>query len=230
MIQALERTEGIVESFLPKDKITGYTYTNETLEAVVRGLALNGSERVLAIGPDQGFALLEDAMEVTVVDVNTYTLHVLSQRKKLLQQGNIHGFLSYDAPNETRTSNVRARNDYFTKPGRLDKICSKLADLHITGPADVVRYAVQNPGFDRIYASNALGDFLYYEEELITDALENISKGLASDSLLYVTYHTRYQVASSPHLLVDSEMTMIARALEQKQSWNPVVYKKITDR
>lgn len=230
MIQTLERTKGTSQGFLPKDKILGYTYTNETLEAVVRGLALTGSERVLAIGPDQGFALLEDAGEVTVVDVNTYTIHVLSQRKKLLQQGDIHGFLSYDSPNETRTSNVRARNDYFTKPERLNKIRSKLTDLHIVGPADVVHYAVQNPGFDRIYVSNALGDFLYYGEKLTTDALGNISEGLASDSLLYVTYHTGYQVTSPPHLLEDLEMTMVAKALEQKQSWNPVVYKKITDR
>lgn len=208
-----------------KDKVLGYSYTNETLDAVVEGLELSGDERVLAIGPDQGFALLEHARQVVVVDVNAYSLAILKARKKLLSEGNYEGFLSFEAPNPVRTPNVKGRNDYFLVPGRLVAIREKIHNLKFVGPKDIIAHIADDSDFSRVYFSNTLGDFRHTDQSEVLQVLNDTTDALQPNSLLYITYHASYSPPTLSNATIDTQLTAKAQALEKKESWRPVVYR-----
>ncbi len=210
-----------------------YRANNENLDDLVGGLAIRPDDVILAIcgSGDQAFALLEHAKTVVAVDINPIQLGFARQRCEALRQGNYKAFLDAaftaglaESSKPFRVcSDYADRDAYFQKPGRMKAIRKKLSELEICGPADIVRFALQNAnrGFTKVYLSNA------YDEstEALSRALQSIQTVLPAGSLIYVARTLLSPFGLPNRLILDAQLTPACGP--NRHEWQPQVYRKV---
>lgn len=205
-----------------------YSFTNESLPAIVAGLDIQPTDSVLTVGVDQTFTVLEYADRVTAIDIDPYYLEIIRQRKAMLEAENYEKFLTLDIAGREEYVTYQRRNTYFLEQGRLQMIRQKLSRLRIAEPGDVVAYAVENPHFQRMYLSNALGFGKYSHSPAILDALQKLSQSLPSQASIYVAAHYPTWESKLPAgLVLDEDLSKKAKNREQVLFWNPRIYRKI---
>ncbi len=227
-----------------------YTHTNESLEAIVRGMDVNEEDVVLTVGGsgDQGFALLEFAKEVRAVDTSRWQLEYILRRCKMLEKGDYHGFLSVkkfasnDGVNqgkrtpELAETNLKRRNEYFSEDKRLDRIKENLSCLKVLPKGDITEVAKPHTDLTKAYFSNV---FVPYTKGTVK-AIAAIAENLPPDGLIYITnsdyferfLRTNYEDSSNglpESLKFDRKLSEVARKLQigDGNSWVPGVYRVI---
>ncbi|MBI4918589.1 DUF3419 family protein [archaeon] len=223
-----------------------YTYVNESLDAIVKGLDLQPSDNVLAVAGcgDQAFAMLESGCRVTAVDVSPSQIFLVRKRVQALHQNDGRRFLvtEFDEDFAYWNENVLAyrflapdcfkkRNNYYSKPGRLAAIQQNLGNLTVEHPTDIIPLAGSKLGFTKIYLSNILFyDAATISRKDITGALKQIATNLPAGGLIYVADHDEmFEELGNflpKELFVDEELTRKAKSQENCY-WKPAVYRKV---
>jgi hypothetical protein len=227
-------------------RIPEYVDTNESLEAIVRGLDLCRKDDILAVCGSgyQPFAMLEYAKSVLAFDMDKDQIEYAKFQRQRLYDYRYQKFLHFLG------LNTDCNDDYFDNE-RLSKIRNNLGRLkfrhaNIDGVLETGRY-------DKIYLSNALT----YEPEYvhltkpIKPALDHSPESIVSwqlirandrlkkGGLIYITDSEQmkrimpyfsYACKSAKKegrsfLEKDCELTAIARSYEPR--WKPIVYRKI---
>lgn len=230
-----------------------YKYTNENLEAIVLALQPNNNDKILAVcgSGDQAFALLENAKEVWCVDNNKAQIKYLKERLHALKRGDHKAFLP--KTKDSNDSELNIQEGYFKQKNRINKIKEKLNRLTVK-QGDIIEIAKIEPGFTKIYLSNAIG----YDQSkdinklMFATIMRKIAARLPIAGLIYVSNHEylceRIYISTPPHrittergavritdskdifpeyLRVDPELTTLARRYEDEGFWSPAVYRKI---
>lgn len=226
------------------DGLVGYFSTNENLEAITLSLKPTSTDKILAVGGsgDQAFAMLETGAKIMCVDNNAIQVEYIAERAKQLKNGNYEEFLA--------TSGLIERDEYFQDIERIRKIKENLKNLELSC-ADVFKTAKKG-GFTKIYLSNTIGHncISRCRAKLRSIVSTCISKRLPQNGLIYVTDHgyicgkvrdlldepiiTEGGVITIPNprkllpkdLIIDRELTTIARRHEDAELWQPAVYRK----
>lgn len=221
-----------------------FSCTNESLQAIVKGLSLNEGDIVLAVGGsgDQPFAILEHS-GVIAVDKNPEQVKFIQERAKALESNNYEGFFSEDKRGSGEIIHFlkrlrESRRNYFDEE-RLRKIQGRLQYLKLYN-GDIFEVA-EKEEFTKVYLSNTLS----YERpgtDEIKKNLDLVALRLPEGGLVYVADHdflasmfVRFvsreknddlKITSflSPYLTLDEELTLKAR--EYEDVWRPAVYRK----
>ena len=221
----------------------GYTYSNESLDAVIAGLEPERNDVILAVcgSGDQAIALSEYAGKVFATDINAEQLLLAMKRVQMLKQGKYDGFLHptltgvFDGIangkrlKEAEERVLSQRNAYFTQPGKLDAIRASLDHLEISlEPEDIIPKAMNETGHTKVYLSNAIGFCCVAPSEVRQLYLENIASMLPQGGLIYVSNDdvVRSGAFKLPsNLSVDKRLTKAARDVESKDM-APGVYRR----
>ncbi len=224
--------------------------TNENLEAIVLALRPTKTDRILAVGGsgDQAFALLEHAGKVYCVDNDETQVEYAAQRVEQLKNGDREAFLSQGWNYE--------RNEYFQAKGRAQRIRENFGNLNITcadvfetAKKGGFTKAYLSNAIGYIFCS-ILG------RESLTARFEKciacVAKNLPQNGLIYVSDHEFIckelkdsDVLDDPiitedgiirisnpkkllptNVIIDHELTTIARRYEDHSIWAPAVYRK----
>jgi hypothetical protein len=224
-----------------------YQVTNESLEAIVKGLNIQPEDSVLSVcgSGDQAFAILEKANNIVVVDSFPKQINYFVKRKNLLKAGEFEGVLT---PEEMLTDkrdlqHLKLRNEYFSE-GRLKRIQDKLKDSErirkITGSLFDLTFAENE--FNKIYLSNILTYSLKPKTiELAQGRLKTIAGWLSDKGLIYLSdynfiirrgiYESEKSFLEPSGLIVNPELTAEAQRLQEKARYwinlEPVVLQKV---
>ena len=235
---------------------TFYQVTNESLSAIIAGLAINQQDRVLAVGGsgDQAFALLETAAKVSVVDSNPEQIELIKYRARMLKKGNYGEFLrASPTTNDIEEEDIFKRNIYFSdsKNVRLNNIKANIDSLEIIEARDVASSSWNDCFFTKVYLSNILSYELYdhgqFEKigENIERTFSILSPQMALQSLVYLADYHRAFVEVAKHkkisdlqlhpsgFVLDNILTRKAVAIEREEAilswdtaWVPAVFRK----
>ncbi|MFA5888518.1 MAG: hypothetical protein WC852_07455 [Candidatus Nanoarchaeia archaeon] len=224
-----------------------YLYTNETLEAIVRGLDINETDDVLVVcgSGDQAFAMLEYANSVTAVDIKEDSVKYAKYRLEALKAGNISEFLkprrfcdlNCSIPFDREKSNI-----YFRQGKRMGKIMEKAGKLKIIHKS---LYEVNDlEKFSKGYFSNALGynpskAEIRHAESFLKKLAQKIKMpGLAyivTRHIIYPSYSLKNEFLNDADnairwptgLCIDKTLTAEATALESSYyHWVPLVLRR----
>ena len=180
----------------------GYTCSNEHLGAIVLGLDIQPSDRVLAVAGsgDQALAILETAGFVRAVDTEQAQIDLFKQRVQALAKGDFDEVLRVDSfgscdghisgtySPEIANFMLGARNKYFLEGNRLKRIQANLGNLVIAEPENILETAQREEGFSKIYLSNVFG-YNCLNDWAISETLRNIALKLPTNGLIYVSNH-----------------------------------------
>ncbi len=215
-----------------------FEISNESLYAIVAGLAVEKSDYILAVAGsgDQAFALLEGAQHVLSIDTNQEQIALMRKRAAALKEGAYERFIWKPGPCLEEIGGLKiARNKYFSVEGRLERIACKLERLAIMGPADVTETALLLPRgyFNKVYLSNVMGSPSDGQSagHVRTNFLATIANTLSSGGLIYSAVDTL--ALPEKVLAIDNDLTHEARMLEREYNpfghdmcWTPTVYRK----
>jgi len=201
-----------------------YTYTNECLDAILEGLDINSTDRILAVAGsgDQALAMLERAGFVKAVDSTKSQVNFFKKRIEALQEGKYLTALGTEVkatdfsiiplpnPSIAGYSVLSLRNQFFLSNNRLERIRDKLGNLVVEHSEDILDLAQKEKGFLKIYLSNVFiyssqsGSHSHFE---VSDVLEGIADNLPLGGLIYVANHKEirdYHIVHSKRLLLPS--------------------------
>lgn len=188
--------------FIGGNKMLGYTCTNENLKAIVTGLDIQSTDRVLAVAGsgDQALAILETASFVKAVDIVQDQVDFFRGRVQALVNGDYNaflnvnnfgtcdGFVSGTYMPEVAKFMLDMRNKYFLEGNRLKRIQTSLGNLVILNHKDILEVAQTEEGFSKIYLSNVFGN-THSNYWPISETLRNIALRLPVNGLIYVSNH-----------------------------------------
>jgi hypothetical protein len=225
-----------------------YPATNESLEAIVKGLDIKEGDNVLAISGsgDQPFAILENASSVTGVDYNEVQHRFVLNRAEMLRAGQFSNFVlagkSVEGCDIER--NIERRKEYFSSNGRLQKISSKMN--RFGSEFGDFYEIVERKGrmFRKLYLSNIMSfnkfDNLYWD----APDLKRIAPSVQPGTLVYLAdanriWGERYwgerscdpDEETKKHWEVCQKLTQIARGLHTGYTfplWVPTVLRRNT--
>ncbi len=217
-----------------------YSHSNEDLRSIVSGLNIDSKDNVLAIAGsgDQAFAILEISESVTIVDVNPNQMEYIKKRIEFLKKENYEDFLKIRSSGARDNLlqgkfsggyskfNLKKRDEYFLKKGRLNRIRKNLKNFKIHRLGDILKIAQKKIGYSKIYLSNIFRfDYSINDwEPFVKKALEKIAKNLPKGGLIYISDHPKQLWVNS--LELDKNLTQKARKFETT-NWSPAVYKKV---
>lgn len=196
-----------------------WTTTNETLEAIVKGLRVTEKDVILAIcgSGDQAFALLEKAKRVIAVDANPTQIAYAQWRAQTLRE---RGYLPLSP--DMSLDNKK----YMKNKERIKKIRKKITDIEFCQVLDIFEEMDQFQGVTKLYLSNAL-----FDRDILRES-EIISQNLPPDGRVYFANGKNLfymdcglQQAGKFGLIKDVPST--ARAEQYERWWRPEVYKKV---
>ena len=213
-----------------------YDCTNETLEAIVKGLEVDERDKILAVGGsgDQAFALLEYAGEVKVVDYNPVQVRYIRRRVEYLKNKDFEKFLwvNYSKPvTKSLACIIKSRNEYFEDDERLDKIYEKIDSLKVQ-EGNIFYVAQTEKGYNKLYFSNA--SFNRKRDGFFS--LKNIVENMPVGGLIYCAHGKFFENAILKYynemlpeeLKIDEELTQKARKVQGEEFiWKPSVYRKM---
>lgn len=193
-----------------------YSISNENPEAIVKGLNLQPTDRVLAIlgAGDQAFAMLEFCAEVYAVDNNPAQIEYFKRRIEKLKKGQEIFLEENGTCDENRLIDLEGYNflkqkkllqNYFSEQ-RVKKVRKKLEKLTIE--EDKIQFRVIGGGFNKLYFSN------------VTNQLNACVNFLPQGCLIYCTSEVY-----SRGLKIDKNLAKIARKFEGKW-WCPTILRK----
>lgn len=216
-----------------EDSTVDFSITNENLDSINLGLDASREDYILSIcgSGDQAFALIEKAGNVLAIDMNPNQVEYARRRAELLMQKRYVEFL--ELPNDIEYDDTRYlnRNAYFSQPGRLDNIRSRLRNLRFQ-VASLNEYMGYS-NFKKVYLSNAL-TFMdaktnNTEKEML---LSKLVVDLPLGALVYVTSTQGMpeHIDSNENIIFEEEKNLTKAAREKETTWTshgPVVYRKI---
>jgi len=231
------------------DKGLKYPFTGENLKAIMAGLDICKSDRILAVGGsgDQPLAFLEKAGEVVVVDSNPAQIDYIRARARLLMNGNYTSFLEVSAEGSNDpwlkgycrycVPELRRRNDYFGSDNRLIRIRENIDKLQICEPGNLFDIIRMQGIFSKIYLSNiynyvptntnigAISRFFNdLTKVLIVDPnLSLVSEHLGERGLVYFSERLRGSLGDyriPANLALDQKHTELAEGSESENSIN----------
>ena len=209
-----------------------YSHTNESLDAIVKGMNVNETDDIIAVcgSGDQAFALLEYAGSVLAVDSDRQQIEYAQKRAEALKAGDYDGFFPcsndiYFNPDGSYGKDFAGRvRQYFEKDNseaRLEKIRKKLGSLEIRHVTDLLD-EIQEDRFSKAYLSNILGSDYFSAVSFIKKFMPMLKEGniktiaqmLRTDDLKFVR-----------EILTNTDKDYIARMLsyEDKQRLKPIL-------
>lgn len=221
-----------------------YLYTNENLDAIVKGLDVNETDDVLTLlgSGDQAFALLEYANSVLAVDIEEDAVKYAQYRLEALKAGDIGEFLkprrfcdlNCSVPLDKERSNI-----YFMRGNRMEKIREKAGRLQIIHKSI---YEVNDlERFSKAYVSNALGYELSQASiKQAENFLEELAQKLKIPGMAYIAskynpcppksvfFNAGADAIKWPNMFcIDERLTEEATALEKSFiTWKPLVLRR----
>lgn len=220
-----------------------FTSTNESLNAVVNGLEISETDRVLAVGGsgDQAFAMLERARSVEVWDISQVQLNYIQRRLEALREGHFERFLG-------ETEQIIADNDshlvrnYFSRGGRFERIRERVDRLKlVTNPMDILNdLSPKNFLGNKVYFSNAIG-YKHKDQDQdnlgVLEIMDKIARGFTKGTVFYSSSipvpASMIGSSAMQYLLCDVEKSELARRYEEEDRrqfsdkhylWNPGVF------
>lgn len=194
-----------------------YEATNEVLNAIVYGMDLKPSDRVLSIcgSGDQPFAISEYVREVVAIDHDSYQIEYAAKKFENIKKGEYDEFFKvYD----TEPYKIKPRTKYFSKKDRLDIIRKKSNIMFLLARLEDMHYF---EGFNKVYLSNASS------MTNMNPIMEDLDSQLPKNSLVYSTV----PIYCRNNLKLDLFLTFMAKLLEfpnhRNYDWSPDVYRKI---
>lgn len=231
-----------------------WKYTNENLEAIVLALEPTDTDKILAVGGsgDQAFALLEHAGEVHCVDNKTVQINYIAERAEHLKNGDYEKFLANHFYHE-RDEYLQNRKRAKKIRGNLKNLKLSCADIFETAEkggftksylSNTVGYASRYWYYSGHYSKSTAARF--------KESIACVAKKLPQNGLIYISNHewicrviTRSETLDEPiitedgiieisnpkkllppNLIIDPELTTIARRYEDYTLWRPAVYRK----
>ncbi len=210
-------------------------HTNESLDAIIKGMDLKSTDRVLAIcgSGEQAFAVLEHAGRVRAFDRESLQTDYAKMRKQTLADGDYEKFLQSEE-DRYRTAAIH----YFHK-ARMEAIQNKLQELSIeTKSYDSI--LAERTQYDKIYLSN-----IFFGEKEIRESAGIIAVNglvyIAEWSLPHELYDRSHPLKSIDHYFqrrgfpfrVEQDKSCLARQAEFEWAkfgginFDPVVLKRL---
>ncbi|MFH1066065.1 MAG: hypothetical protein V1734_06165 [Nanoarchaeota archaeon] len=225
-----------------------FPYANESIDAVVQGMDINEEEEVIAIcgSGDVVFGMLEKARSVVGVDINPLQVDYALERKVLLKEGYLENFLNIGKVSHARdTVRMKQSIDYFSQPGRIERIRGNLERLTIK-QGDILKRiddaAKAGKRFTKAYLSNILTwnfvplardpelaakereEAQKYGEKYATRVIELLDR----PAIIYVAIGCSViglnLDAYKDIFCRDIKLTEIAK--EKERNWEPLVYRR----
>ncbi len=225
-----------------KSEIYSQIVSNESLEAIIKGLNISKYDSVLAIcgSGDQAIAIYEKAGKVTVIDNDESQLKCLLEKKGAIELGRFDEFFNLNESCEYQQDFdvLFERNEYFSK--RLNSIKRKLKeeDSFVTIIGNVFTFNFKKTMYNKIYLSNALSfDYLGQDYKIIQGRLKRLTQQLNKNGLIYISdgkniMNTTDLEVNPIGLKVNHQLTVVAQKLQFKTKywydhWLPFVFEKI---
>ncbi|MFA5887977.1 MAG: hypothetical protein WC852_04680 [Candidatus Nanoarchaeia archaeon] len=218
--------------------IPHYPYTNESLDAVVKGLDVQSSDDIIGVlgSGDQAFAMIEYANSVLAVDNNKVQVAYAQERKAMLREGNIERFLHPECLPEITgkyKGHMDSIVDYFSQPGRLERIRQKLDLLEIKKTANVLD-KMKEGRFSKAYLSNIIGFNGFMIKPNAQKAfVKELANRLRMPGLIYFTSTSWLRLEKMHEIENDKALTIAARQEEDKlysgeyaSGWRVLVYRR----
>ena len=186
-----------------------FARTNEDLPSIVRGMDVNSSDYILAVGGsgDQALALLEYAQRVKAVDLEHHQVYHIGEQVKSISKRDCKSFW-------TR----RRKKGYFDRE-RIARLKLKIPFFDVV-EGDIVDVCQSENGFSKVYLSNALKG---HPDEL-TPRLRLIWANLSNQGLVYASNgETIHNALSGSGFVFDELLTSRTR----DKNWHPIVLRKV---
>ncbi len=214
-----------------------YYATNESLDAIVKGLDLQPTDEVLAIcgSGDQAFAMLEHVDKVIAIDYDPAQIKYAKKRKLALQDGDINKFIfpvSQIHIVEELVEEFPARCEYFQDPERIRKIQAKLHKIEFL-ERDIRNIIPNQFSPQKLYLSHANQDGCLTS---IENSFREYSGLISIGDLIYTAWGWVSPVIDGicgETLEVEEDLTKAAREFETEwkqgggYNWDLHVFKKI---
>jgi chemotaxis methyl-accepting protein methylase len=206
-------------------KTIPFCATNENLEAIIAGLLLEPTDRVLAVcgSGDQPVSIAEYAGEVTAVDIMPSQVDYARLRVQALAVGETSFFLGPCGSNCVDGTAVELRNSYFEEEGRLRRL-SRVYEKIGFEVGDVFTRPYIEQDHDKVYLSTVI-DYLCLDYDQSKQCLELLGHPLRAGGLVYVVSMQDAPLEYIPDcLMIREDLTTKARKLEQ--TWYPYVLER----
>jgi hypothetical protein len=206
-----------------------YRTTDESLEAITSGLALEPRDSALTIAGcgDQAFALLGKGCKVCVVDNDPRQLKLVARRASLLRNGDIEEFLNPfgDSIGEAESPQIKARQRYFGTAGRLFAVRANLHNLLVNGEPSNIFEEARRGKYNKIYLSSCFS-YGSFSMDFVSRTLQGISRDMPP-GLVYISDADKFDFNAVPYsgFEVDSKQSVKAQIL-QLRPWMPLVLRK----
>lgn len=187
--------------------------TNESLDAIVKGLEINGNDDILAVcgSGDQAFAMLEYAGSVVAVDMDREQVEYATGRMNALKNGDFKKF------------NPMAEK-YFLEQGRVGVIAGKLEMLEIR--MGELQHCIAPGVFSKAYISNIMG----YSESLCNEKecralMQMLAERLRAPCIVYASNGSSWFHPGRSHILQEDGW-LTNEAKKHESNWKPIVYRR----
>lgn len=206
--------------------------TNESLEAIVKGMRLTRKDNVLAVcgSGDQAFAMLEYANSVVAVDRNKEQIEYAKERARLIEAGDIDGLIN-EAERVCKMTTPDYIKLYFSQPGRFERIREKICRLEIKQVNDILD-EVKKGEFSKAYISNIIGfNGFMAEPAKQAEYIKRLAGMLRRPGIIYISNArsicTR-KICNQHNLQKDKALSEAARKEEVENGcyWHPAVYRR----
>ncbi len=211
-----------------------FRYTNESLDAIVRGMAVNETDDIIAIcgSGDQAFAMLEYAKSVVAIDNDRRQIEYAIERAAMIKGGDFEKL--FEAPCNRNKKDKLMSIAYFSQPGRLERIRQNINRLEIRHVNSIFIGEVEEGRFTKIFLSNIMGfhGFLPYSEEQQYFIAE-IAARLRMPGLMYFSDEKKLcSLAELKDIVRDDVLSNIAREEEDKayspeKGFRVAVYRRV---
>ncbi|MFH1066069.1 MAG: class I SAM-dependent methyltransferase [Nanoarchaeota archaeon] len=221
-----------------------YFYTNESLDAVVRGMDVKSSDDIIAVcgAGCRAFAMLEKANSVVAVDYNEAQIEYAMKRAEALKAGDYDSF--FPEVEEGRIALERDRNtamEYFSRNTlfgrifksrtRLERIRNKLGRIEFKTASmqDFVK-SMESRKYSKAYLSNALTFSKLFKNNQ-QGFIQRLAAKLRSPGLIYLADGYDISLKYACSIEEDKKLTEISLELERANSesdryWRPSIWRK----
>ena len=217
-----------------------FPYTNESLEAIMKGLDVNEADDIIAIcgSGDQAFAMLEKANSVVAVDNDEAQVEYTQERAEALKCGDISKFLNlwkelfghHLGLGHNYYGEEYPNYIYLAQPERLEKIRAKLDRLEIVYVFDFMD-EVKEGKFSKAYLSNIIGykGFMRAYSKEQAEYLKSLAGMLVEPGIVYISDEEKLDKAEMGRLHIlqkDDALSKIAKEKETSCYMRPAVYRR----
>lgn len=224
-----------------------FPYSNETLDAIIKGLDVKDDDDIMGIGGswDWAFAAIQYANSVTCIDYNAEQAGYAMKRAESLKAGDIGGFFPDCSDHEGNSWN-RHKNtakEYFSRNTLMGKIFKSRSRLEIIrSRLDRIEFKVmriedfvkdmQGRKFSKAYLSNVFTYGLLYggllkHQHNQRDFIQMLAAKLRNPGIIYLSDGGDFNLKHLYNAEEDRKLTEIARSIEKGVlNWRPAVFRR----